>query len=71
MKKEITPEEALAILLKQRAASMDYYKRNREKIIEMHRAWRLANRDKLREYQKKRSAKVFAGYLAAKKAGLI
>ena len=61
-KKELTPEEALAIVLKQRERSRKYQREYLKKP-----GVREKNRKKRREFYRK----LVAGYAAAKKAGLI
>ena len=58
VRKELTPDEAMRFVLKQREYQREYQRRPevREKL-----------REKQREYQRK----IRAGYAAAKKAGLI
>ena len=56
--KDITPEEALAMVLKRREKQREYQRKPEV-------------REKQREYQREYQRKIYAGYRAAKKAGLV
>lgn len=74
-RKEITPEEALALVMKQREYMREYMreyrKAHQDKVAAAQRAYYEANKDRLNRAKVEYHRKIREGYKAAKKAGLI